>query len=404
MSNSTNKPNIFNYATKELSQDAVICWLIDWAYYKGEQEYERQLNQCGQKFIGSLFSKHGKEAPKNPGKVKIWRQYNGIDVLVDIGEYVLLIEDKIDGEPDEKQLTRYYKKVVQMIKDETVLMDKSEEDILPIFLKTGNHSLYEQLIEVEHSLPPYKVFDRGDFLKVVEDYSAAYPILDDFTARLKCWDRATKSFKNWDQAKEWEYTACQGFFRELENHLTVSDSNIGLVGFDDRPNIKRITEENNWGRSSADAPPWWKWKLVNPPNGDAFAGFSWYCKTMQSCGHDVDIYLQLEIKLAKPDKPDKPSYRKLCFKVIDYTGLDMYRKQIQQDCYQRILKAGNGLLCRPNVMRTGNTMTVAQWDDKWKDRSKQNPWLVFNKTGVGPDIQETVNNLIKAQHILDRVG
>ena len=24
-------PNLFHYATKELSQDAMICWLIDWA-------------------------------------------------------------------------------------------------------------------------------------------------------------------------------------------------------------------------------------------------------------------------------------------------------------------------------------------------------------------------------------
>ena len=31
MTKMNDKPNIFNYATKELSQDAVICWLIDWA-------------------------------------------------------------------------------------------------------------------------------------------------------------------------------------------------------------------------------------------------------------------------------------------------------------------------------------------------------------------------------------
>ena len=24
-------PNLFNYATKELSQDAMICWIIAWA-------------------------------------------------------------------------------------------------------------------------------------------------------------------------------------------------------------------------------------------------------------------------------------------------------------------------------------------------------------------------------------
>ena len=27
------KPNIFNYATSELSQDAVLCWMFDWANF-----------------------------------------------------------------------------------------------------------------------------------------------------------------------------------------------------------------------------------------------------------------------------------------------------------------------------------------------------------------------------------
>jgi len=26
-----NKPNLFNYATSELSQDAMICYMLEWA-------------------------------------------------------------------------------------------------------------------------------------------------------------------------------------------------------------------------------------------------------------------------------------------------------------------------------------------------------------------------------------
>ena len=47
MCEATDKPNIFRYATKELSQDAVICWLIEWAYHD-DPEYE-QLRKCGQR-------------------------------------------------------------------------------------------------------------------------------------------------------------------------------------------------------------------------------------------------------------------------------------------------------------------------------------------------------------------
>ena len=41
------KPNLFNYATKELSQDAIICWLIEWAGTQAENESEQELRKVG---------------------------------------------------------------------------------------------------------------------------------------------------------------------------------------------------------------------------------------------------------------------------------------------------------------------------------------------------------------------
>ena len=377
MCEATARPNIFKYATKELSQDAIICWLLDWAYRDVKPEYE-PLRECGEKFIEALFAKAGKKAPTHPEKVTIWQQDNGIDVLADIGEYVLLIEDKIDGQLDSEQLRKYYDRVV---KGETESNVKCEENIIPIFLKTGNHSLYEQVIEVEHLIPPYKVFDREDFLKVVEHYSAAHPILDDFTDRLKCWERTTASFRDWEPAGEWRLTPCQGFFRELENHLTVFDGESGLTGFDNHPSIKRITEENNWRQNSA-GNPWWGWNWV-PNRSGGFAGFWWYGRTVKSCGREVDLYLQLEIKL------DRPVARKLCFKVI----MKEVDTDIIRDCHDRILEAGEDRVRKPNRMGYGYAVTIAELT---------NPWLVFNTDG-GPDIPKIVNNLIEAQSILDGV-
>ena len=44
-----NKPNLFDYATSELSQDAILAWLIQWA---DEQflETDKHLNQCAELF------------------------------------------------------------------------------------------------------------------------------------------------------------------------------------------------------------------------------------------------------------------------------------------------------------------------------------------------------------------
>ena len=41
------KPNLFEYATSELSQDAFICWLLAWIEYPQEPH----LYQCAKDLI-----------------------------------------------------------------------------------------------------------------------------------------------------------------------------------------------------------------------------------------------------------------------------------------------------------------------------------------------------------------
>lgn len=51
------KPNIFDIATKELSQDAFITWLLMFADEgcKGEDE---ALNECAREFVTELIKSH----------------------------------------------------------------------------------------------------------------------------------------------------------------------------------------------------------------------------------------------------------------------------------------------------------------------------------------------------------
>ncbi len=42
-------PNIFQFATKELSQDAVLGWLCAWADSKYKQEDAPELHELGKK-------------------------------------------------------------------------------------------------------------------------------------------------------------------------------------------------------------------------------------------------------------------------------------------------------------------------------------------------------------------
>ena len=55
-----NRPNLFTYATSELSQDAFICWLAKWADPK-YKNIDQALHQAGQEFVVSMIQKVKKD-------------------------------------------------------------------------------------------------------------------------------------------------------------------------------------------------------------------------------------------------------------------------------------------------------------------------------------------------------
>ena len=64
------KPNIFDYATSELSQDAFLSWIIKWA----DKEYSGQpMNECGKEIVEKLSN--GKISAKENYTVEIYKQY-----------------------------------------------------------------------------------------------------------------------------------------------------------------------------------------------------------------------------------------------------------------------------------------------------------------------------------------
>ena len=50
------RPNLFHYATSELSQDAFICWLAAWADPKFK-EVDPRLYEVAQSFVVSMNQK-----------------------------------------------------------------------------------------------------------------------------------------------------------------------------------------------------------------------------------------------------------------------------------------------------------------------------------------------------------
>ena len=238
-------PNLFDYATKELSQDAVICWLIDWAGRETTGDLEdEELRRCGLAFVKALFStwrKWGYSVDLGDSvRTEVRRQEKGIDVLVRVdGEHVLLIEDKTKTGAHDDQLARYWRLVVE---GKTYFGDVGAKNLYPIYCKTGNHSLKDrQYVEDQE----YAMFDRADFLKVLESYSGTNKILIDFRRHLERWQYESDSFEKWtEDGREWTKDSderseqsqrakhgWEGLYRVIEEKLlSIGDDAWGSLG------------------------------------------------------------------------------------------------------------------------------------------------------------------------------
>ena len=76
-------PNLFRYGRKELSQDAMICWLLKWSNQRLRSE-DGELHDCGVRFVTKLLEKHGAQLRETIDKVEVFQQASGIDVLARI--------------------------------------------------------------------------------------------------------------------------------------------------------------------------------------------------------------------------------------------------------------------------------------------------------------------------------
>jgi hypothetical protein len=212
------RPNLFTYATSELSQDAFICWLLEWA----SPEYKNvdiDLHQCAVKLIQALFDKHCKEVPSKIETVEVIKQDKHIDVLSIInGEFVILIEDKTYTKDHSDQLARYFEDVKSRV--------YREEDILPIYFKTGDQG--DGYPGVEEA--GYKLFLRADILQVLNCYSGNDAILTDYRGHLQAVEDQVESYKT-IPIDQWEWSQWVGFYLRLQKELGDGKAQTRKAGF-----------------------------------------------------------------------------------------------------------------------------------------------------------------------------
>lgn len=200
------KPNLFSQSTKELSQDAFLCWFALWADQENKA-HDPELHEISKTFLQILLATEGISGVEIQ-KVKTWRQWEKIDVWVTINDkYSIVIEDKLFALAHNNQLDRY----AQTAKE---WCDENDHKLVLIYYKTGN--------ETKDSLEKarangYQIIAREQVVEVLDQYPGRNEILLDYKDWL---NRMTESYSSWQTKaiKDWSRNnkAWIGFYTYLE--------------------------------------------------------------------------------------------------------------------------------------------------------------------------------------------
>ncbi len=174
------QPNLFSFATSELSQDAFLCWLLAWSLEEYRTPENGKLTEASRAFLAFLLSKQDRYRAITPeditGVVDIRQQYEKIDVyclvaLADGSRISLIIEDKVETSQHSHQLDRY----LRAVRGDSI----HEDDLVGIYFKTG------LVTDADRQLPPeFALLETEELLSFLKGLEVSHLILDDYIAYL----------------------------------------------------------------------------------------------------------------------------------------------------------------------------------------------------------------------------
>jgi len=289
-------PNLFQNATSELSQDAVLCWLLSWA---DTQYAKNPLYTAGKALLRLIYVRAGLELPESTS-IAVEKQKGHIDILCVVNkELAIVIEDKVGTKQHSGQLERYRLHV-------TTELGYEPNKVILVYIQTGDPSDDGDVLK-----SGYMLISRADLLEIleseeVEAAKARNDILSDFSGHLRRIEDTVQSYRT-TPPSQWPWEAWKGFYSRLQAELG----------------------DGHWDY------------VANPSGG--FLGFWWHFQ-----GDDnFSVYLQLE-------------EQNLCFKIwVKDTQRRGELREYWHEKIMAAGKSSGLLLKRPNRFGSGEYMTVA---------------------------------------------
>ncbi len=295
-----NRPNLFDFATGELSQDAFLAWFFTWAD-ASNAKHDPEMHGLAKRALASLLDETGGGIEGGfetvtattqynlPDKAGQGKKRNPLDLLISVGATTkIAIEDKVGSGPHSNQLARYRALLSEAFPD---------ADIRHVYLKTTEVSPGERR-KVKSA--KWRPLGRRWLLKQVAGYRGSNAILLDFVRRLERMESEASL-----DAETWTFETWKAFYNTLD------------------PKDKRTS-----------------FSVENPPTGSFVAFHTGWAKV----GKELDAYLQLvsgsppraEVRLYFHGKGKVPADRrnKLCRSANEYFG--------GQDGWQRPTRLGSG--------------------------------------------------------------
>lgn len=329
-------PNLFNYATSELSHDALIAWLLSWADPAFEDD---PLHSFSRSVLSDFFELTDKKL-SGVQRVEVKTQYRNIDVLILVTDqsgkqWAVIVENKMHTREHSDQLNRYRENIH---KDEK-LEDITDTQILGIYYKMWEQSDMRRVNKSEFSH-----FGRKHMLRLLDEKyeTGTSDIVDQYQVYLEKMQENLDAYKT-KQVKDWTGTQWTGFYSKLKQDL--NDGDFGYV-----PN----------------------------PSG----GFMGYWFGYENIGGESSLYLQSE-------------QSKFCFKI--HIKEKERRKAARNFWHRAVIEAGTeaGLeVVKPRVMRTGRWFTIGVIKTP-----KDQPWMSIGENGE-LNYSETLNKVRNALDVI----
>ena len=280
--------NIFNFATSELSQDAFICWCLNWL--NNEDSGLRAL-------AVDLLKEFGEESVSDNQEILIKRQFKKSDILVVLKglNRVYIIEDKVDSFEREEQIKKY---------KEEIRKEYKNSEIKTVYFKIGFHFSSDKNVEAD------KIITGKMFKEILEKYRNKSEILDSYYEYLVEKLRIQENEKDYLECKtesHWDWNIAKS---NISQYCFLKEIFLEerIVSFRNKGSGYAVSQYNLLGK-----------KLFVPKTNEKYAIF-WRVDTLTE-----GTYLRLSYYYIFKNRKDSKT---LNYKEISEIGYNIVHKKI----------------------------------------------------------------------------